>query len=264
MYLGFNLETTSDYKNWYEKGNEIYQNKTAVINKSLESYLHQGTKTMNGNSLENDWFPEVNADVFLSHSHADEKSVIGFAGWLQETFGLTVFIDSCVWGHSNVLLKNIDNEYCLNSESNMYDYTKRNYSTSHVHMMLSMALTKMMDKAELVIFVATENSIQPISKTISETTKSPWIYNELVMTNLIRKNIPNRAIEKSFEKRAYNEAKKLDVAYDVSDYLNKLIPLKDENLSIWRMQFLQDYPRQGHPLDYLYAQFKRSEEMLLK
>lgn len=264
MYLGFNLETNIDYSNWYEIGTKMYRDKAKEINKSLASYLHQGTKTINGNSLENDWFPEIHADVFISHSHADEIDAMGFAGWLQENFGLTVFIDSCVWGHSNVLLKNIDNEYCWDSESRMYDYNKRNYSTSHVHMMLSMALSKMMDKAELVIFMATDNSIQPISETISQTTKSPWIYNELVMTNLIRKNIPNRTIEKSFEKRAYNEAKQLDVAYDVSSYLNKLIPLKDGNLSIWRKQYLNDYPIQSHPLDYLYAQFKRSEEMLLK
>jgi len=264
VYLGFNLETNIDFTNWYEKGKKSYQDNTAEINKSLENYLYEGTKTINGNSLENDWFPKMKADVFLSHSHADEKSVIGFAGWLQEKFGLTVFIDSCVWGHSNELMKKIDDKFCRNSDSNTYDYDKRNYSTSHVHMMLSMALSKMMDKAEIVIFVATENSIQPISKTISQTTKSPWIYNELVMTNLIRKKKPNRQIEKSFEKRAYSEAEKLDVAYDVSEYLNKLIPLKDENLNIWSMQFLQDYPQQIHPLDYLYAQFKRSEKALLK
>lgn len=144
----------------------------------------------------------------------------------------------------------------------MYDYNKRNYSTSHVYMMLSMALTKMMDKAELVIFMGTENSIQPVSQTISQTTKSPWIYSELVMTNLIRKKVPNRRIEKSFEKRAYNEAAKLDVAYDVSEYLNMLIPLKDENLNIWRQQVKQDYPLKAHPLDYLYSQYKRSEEKI--
>ena len=34
-------------------------------------------------------------DVFLSHSHKDEKDVIAFAGLLSD-IGLKVFIDSCV------------------------------------------------------------------------------------------------------------------------------------------------------------------------
>ncbi|GKV70601.1 hypothetical protein NCCP2716_30990 [Sporosarcina sp. NCCP-2716] len=259
MYLAFNLETNKDYSNWYEKGKQIYQEEVEGINKNLENYLYQGTSTINGNSLESDWFPEVNADVFLSHSHVDEENAIAFAGWLKEVFGLTVFIDSCVWGHSNELLKSIDDKYCLNPSGNMYDYNKRNYSTSHVHMMLSMALSKMMDRAELVIFMATDNSIQPVSKTISHTTKSPWIYNELVMTNLIRKINPNRPIEEAFEKRAFNEAKRLDVAYDVGSYMNKLIPLRDGNLHIWEEQYQQNHPLHTHPLDFLYAQFKRPQ-----
>jgi len=263
MYLGFNLTSSMDFSPWYTEGKRSYDEKAKEIKKDLQHYLYEGTKTLNGNLIEDDWFPKFNADVFLSHSHADEKKVIGFSGWLKDNFGLTVFIDSCVWGYTNDLLKIIDDKYCQNSEETMYDYNKRNYSTSHVHMMLSMALTKMMDKTELVIFMETLNSIQPVSQTITETTKSPWIYSELVMTNLIRKKVPNRKIEKSFEKRAFNEAEKLDVAYDVNIYLNKLITLKDANLNIWRQEFNQDYLK-AHPLDYLYSQFKRSEEMMSK
>lgn len=43
------------------------------------------------------WFPQIKADVFISHSHSDEKLAIIFAGWLYNAFGLTAFIDSCVW-----------------------------------------------------------------------------------------------------------------------------------------------------------------------
>lgn len=51
------------------------------------------------------WFPKINADIFLSHSHKDEKLIIAFAGWLKDTFNLDVFIDSCIWGYSNDLQK---------------------------------------------------------------------------------------------------------------------------------------------------------------
>jgi len=264
MYLGFNLTSSMDFSPWYTEGKRVYDEKSIEIKKDLQRYLYDGTKTFNGNLIEDDWFPKFSVDVFLSHSHADEKTVIGFAGWLKVNFGLTVFIDSCVWGYANDLLKMIDDQYCRNSEDTMYDYDKRNYSTSHVHMMLSMALTKMMDKAELVIFMETDNSIQPVSHIVSQTTNSPWIYSELVLTNLIRKQVPNRRIEKSFEKRVFNEAEKLDVAYDVNDYLNKLIPLKDSNLRIWKQQIDQDYLIKAHPLDYLYSQFKRSEKSMSK
>ena len=56
----------------------------------------------------------------------------------------------------------------------MYDYNKRNYSTSHVHMMLSTALTMMMDEAECVIFLNTPNALS--TKDIVHKTESPWIF----------------------------------------------------------------------------------------
>lgn len=76
MYLGFNLGTKADYTNWYDKGKKMYHDKAFEINKSLKSYLHEGTETINGNLVEHDWFPKLNADVFLSHSHADEKMLL--------------------------------------------------------------------------------------------------------------------------------------------------------------------------------------------
>ena len=45
---------------------------------------------------------------------------------------------------SNDLLRRIDENYCRHSNGISFDYNKRNYSTSHVHMMLSIALSKML------------------------------------------------------------------------------------------------------------------------
>jgi len=33
------------------------------------------------------------------------------AGWLNSTFGLEVFIDSCVWGSADGLLKKVDENF---------------------------------------------------------------------------------------------------------------------------------------------------------
>ncbi|WP_214770782.1 hypothetical protein [Exiguobacterium sp. s133] len=263
MYLAFNLKTAEKYRHWFTRGKRIYDNQKITIKNNLSNYLYNGTNTINGNSLESDWFPQLNdIDVFLSHSHRDEEDVIAFAGWLNDVFGLTVFIDSCIWGNSEELLKLIDDRYCFDDKRGFYDYNLRNYSTSHVHMMLSMALTKMIDRSEIVIFFESENSVQRISKESFDVTKSPWIYSELVMTNLIRRKKPNRSHSTLIEKRAYVEANSLDIAYDVTEYLNKLLPLKKENLDLWIKQEME-FGKRIHSLDLLYAQYRNSDEVLL-
>ena len=95
---------------------------------------------IDGTKLQENWFPtKQKFDVFLSHSHNDEKLAILFAGFLKEKLDLDTFIDSCLWRYSNDLLKELDKKYCKYSDGVSYDYNKRNYSSSHVHMMLSIA-----------------------------------------------------------------------------------------------------------------------------
>lgn len=43
---------------------------------------------------------------------------------------LNTFIDSCLWGYSNDLLREIGKKYCKYSDGVPFDYNKRNYSTS--------------------------------------------------------------------------------------------------------------------------------------
>lgn len=71
---------------------------------------------------------------------------------LHDCFGLEAFIDSCSWGYCDDLLNKIDKKYCYDSKKKTYDYHLRNYTTSHVHMMLSTALAEMMDNTECIIF----------------------------------------------------------------------------------------------------------------
>ena len=166
MFSGFNVtidENTIGYDYFYGAGKDVLQSNRAVIHENLREYICN-RDLLDGSLMASDWFPEIEADIFLSHSHTDEKFVVSFAGWLYQLFGVRAFVDSMVWGYSNDLLKIIDDEYCLKS-SGSYSYDKRNYSTSHVHMMLSMALTKMIDKCESVFFINTPNSVS-VSKGI--------------------------------------------------------------------------------------------------
>lgn len=257
MYLSFNLNTHKDFKDYKAIGEEIFNGQKKKVFNELEKYCYSGTATIDGSKLAEDWFPEIECDVFLSHSHKDREQVLGLAGWLKKRFGLTAFIDSSIWGNSEQLLKKIDDEYCYDEANHMYDYNLRNYSTSHVHMMLSMSLLKMVDKAEALIFVNTPNSISPISETINQTTKSPWIYSELVYSSLIRRSNPKRVQSVTEGKMIFNEARSLDIGYDVQKYLDKQIKLDDRNIDYWAEKYIDFLSRREyvHPLDCLYAQF---------
>jgi hypothetical protein len=140
-----------------------------------------------GSRLIADWFPQFNCQVFISHAHKDSELAIGLAGFLKYEFGITSFIDSCVWGHSDRLLGILDDNYCWQERSQTYDYSKRNRSTAHVHMMLLTALAKMLNQCECVMFLNTPESITVANYIGGSATESPWIYAELAMTTLIEK-----------------------------------------------------------------------------
>ena len=85
--LGSNLEK------YYAIGMEEKRISQRMVEKQLDKYL-SSTGELQAVEIENDWFPTVNADVFLSHSHKDEKQIIALAGELRSEYGLRSFIDS--------------------------------------------------------------------------------------------------------------------------------------------------------------------------
>jgi hypothetical protein len=97
---------------------------------------------VNGTQLQEEWFPvdfpDMKFDVFISHSHADvNKSILPLASWFYKHLGLRCFIDSLYWQYTDDLLKKFDNYYAYKADNKTYDYKIRNYTTSHVHIMLS-------------------------------------------------------------------------------------------------------------------------------
>lgn len=104
-------------------------------------------------------FPTVSADVFLSHSHADQDLAISLAMELEHRCGLKVFIDSCVWGAAHDLLQVINDRYCKPPGEINYNYAERNRSTAHVHMILTTALQRMIDNTDTLFFLNTDQSI---------------------------------------------------------------------------------------------------------
>lgn len=234
MYRGFNLDLDGvDLSKYVSYGKQIHEKNKKEVKTKLSSY-----KNDNGDLVASEiitgWFPPIKADVFLSHSHTDSDLVIGLSGWLHQKFGLSTFIDSCVWGYSDDLQRMIDDEYCYQTSKGTYNYKKRNRSTSHVHMMLSTALTKMINNCECIIFANTPRSISPKNYIKNGgTTESPWIYFEIAMANLVQKRSPEEhrgsLIKSSIALDRVTES--FTIKYDVD--LMHLIPLSVADLNEW-------------------------------
>lgn len=204
---------------------------------------------INGTQLQEEWFPVdfpgMNFDVFISHSHRDvSQSILPLASWFYKNLGLRCFIDSLYWQYADNLLQKFDNFYAYKAESNTYDYQIRNYTTSHVHIMLSMALMKMMDKTECVLFVGSDNSIK--YKKGDTQTPSPWIYEEISFANRLQMRIPQRYLVKlrpifdsggKLNERYFSEVSRPEIHYSVdltkfheldSSFLRSIVNRKGE------------------------------------
>lgn len=246
MYRGFNITDIDLNEEYIESGKEMFNAHKKVIIQTLDKFVNNNGR-LDGSQMQSSWFPTINADVFISHSHSDEAQAIALAGVLYDEFGLTSFVDSCVWGYANNLLKKIDNIYCPTGRGT-YDYDLRNRSTSHVHMMLASALSMMIDSAECLFFLNTPKSLS--ADDIIKKTMSPWIYYELMAYKYIKKPILPRQVTKGLLDEQVIEKLALDVEYSVD--FKDFVELSIDDLILW-----QKYSKNRgiSSLDVLYSLF---------
>lgn len=263
MFSKFKLDdiSLSDFDNYKVVGQEFYNDYKIEIQTSLQDFINENG-IIDGTLLQEYWFPiKKHFDIFLSHSHNDEKLAISLAGFLKKEMGLNTFIDSCLWGYSNNLLWKIDDKYCRHSNGTSFDYYKRNYSTSHVHMMLSIALSRMIDACESVFFLNSENSIILEKELEKKLTSSPWIFNELSVADIMRiRSIEDyRAGEFFLEHGDYsivNENANFTIEYDVSGVLKSFIPLSVDELREYSKDWKNNYKSFQSSMDYIYLSKK--------
>lgn len=253
MFSGFNLKLNKNYDEFYSIGKKMFEDIKIKVENGLEKYIISNNGKIDGSKVQEDWFPTLdNIDIFISHSHSDKELAIGFAGYLKEKYNIISFVDSSMWGYANNLLKIIDNEYCQHSNGSSYDYDKRNFSTSHVHMMLSAAINKMIDKVECVVFLNTQNSNLGVNDSINNRTASPWIYSEIETTRIIRrKELKNYRPKNIVNKGIYKEANQsvLNIQYDIP--LGHLVEINDQTLKKWD-KLWKENNNWEYPLDALY------------
>lgn len=269
MYNGFNLKINAERDcgpdsinfldpGYIKTGETHLGDVSGKVNQELENMVLKGTDIPDGVAIQNDWFPEINADIFISHSHSDRDLANGIAGWINQKFGLRCFIDSNVWGHADKLLKTVNDEHSDRHTGehgeNVYSYRLCNEAANHVNAMLTIALQKMIDRCECILFLNTNQSILPYEKPEDDATYSPWIYSEIVCTQLIRRREWEEYRKEIFhgDQRVLFEASEgFRPAYSVS--LDHMMPLNMGDLMEWEQNYPKNTPKH-HPLDYLYKQ----------
>lgn len=253
MYKGFNLTINEDRALIKEDSiiaeikSKVSENKT-YVRAELYRYLNMDGD-LDGKKMQEDWFPEIEADVFISHAHKDEALALSLAAYLKKNFGLTSFIDSTVWGYSDDLLFSL-NEDLSKVKEGLYDYSKCNYTASHVHMMLSVALNKMMNKCECLFFLNTPNSVN-VKDIDNPTTGSAWIYSEIANSSLLERKKTSRR-GKLFSK-AQESSELIVEAKSIQQPLNMdhMLPLSDLDLFTWLI-FYTAFKKEEYSLDVLY------------
>lgn len=158
----------------------ILQNRSKSI--FLEALKLDYYELLDGSKVQEFYFPskfDKPFDVFISHSHADITEARYLATYLEKEKGLRCFIDSIVWDNVLDLVDNVVEQFGYRNEHEYYNIVK------HVNMMLSMAITQMIDSTECCIFLETENSIFTKGE-VKTGTYSPWLYQEIGLMNVLR------------------------------------------------------------------------------
>jgi hypothetical protein len=211
------------------------QNKKLI---NLEKYLLDENSILDADMIQSDIFPMISADVFVSHSHSDQEGAIEIALAL-ERIGLTAFVDSCVWGFADDLLRKIDDKFCIPKGWSSYSYDLRNRTTTNVHLILSSALQGMIDQSELFIFLESGKSVK-VGEYVNkpEYLSSPWIHSELMFASRVRRKERKR-ISSSNESI---EIRKAEASTDIGFAFN--VPESTKSMDFFDFAtWLKEFPR---------------------
>ncbi|WQY82537.1 toll/interleukin-1 receptor domain-containing protein [Helicobacter pylori] len=118
-----------------------------------------------------------NAQVFLSHSHADKNEALKVKGYLEEDLDAEcVFIDSLFWDYKDDVLNKLAK---YNDISRIEDAFT---------LILRESLQDMIEKCPYFVFLQSSNSVS--NQWLSRITYSAWIYEELKIAHSISESRP--------------------------------------------------------------------------
>ncbi|GAA7948348.1 toll/interleukin-1 receptor domain-containing protein [Helicobacter pylori] len=147
-----------------------------------------------------------NAQVFLSHSHADKNKALKVKNYLEEDLDAEcVFIDSLFWDYKDDVLNKLAE----------YDDTSK--IEDAFTLILRESLQNMIEKCPYFVFLQSNNSVS--DQGLSCITYSAWIYEELKIAHSIRESRPTPMMES------------MQVFHDISPFLENLETITLKELS---------------------------------
>ncbi|KHL85070.1 TIR domain protein [Helicobacter pylori] len=149
-----------------------------------------------------------NAQVFLSHSHADKNETLKVKGYLEEDLDAEcVFIDSLFWDYKDDVLNKL-------AEYAEYDDNDISVIKDAFTLILRESLQDMIEKCPYFVFLQSKNSIS-FNQDLLKITYSAWIYEELRIANTF---IADTALQES-------RIKAMRISYDVTNLLRRFKPI---------------------------------------
>ncbi|GAA9288724.1 toll/interleukin-1 receptor domain-containing protein [Helicobacter pylori] len=146
------------------------------IYKLIEGAKHPNNDTiLNHSEIKEAFFspfePQLkDAQVFLSHSHADKNKALKVKNYLESETNHRVFIDSLFWDYKdNVLNK-------------LAEYDDISGIEDAFTLILRESLEDMIKKCPYFVFLQSNNSVS-LNKDLLGITYSAWIYEELKIAN---------------------------------------------------------------------------------
>ncbi|MGL2616969.1 toll/interleukin-1 receptor domain-containing protein [Helicobacter pylori] len=146
-----------------------------------------------------------NAQVFLSHSHADKNEALEVKNYLENQTKHKVFIDSLFWDYKDDVL----------NELAKYDDISR--IEDAFTLILRESLEDMIKKCPYFVFLQSKNSIS--NQGLSRITYSAWIYEELKIAHSISESRPIPMMES------------MQVFHDISPFLESFETIRLSELS---------------------------------
>ncbi|MFP6311870.1 TIR domain protein [Helicobacter pylori] len=152
-----------------------------------------------------------NAQVFLSHSHADRNKALEVKDYLESQTKRKVFIDSLFWDYKDDVLNKLAR----------YDDTSK--IEDAFTLILRESLQDMIEKCPYFVFLQSKNSVsnQGLSRNqdLLKITYSAWIYEELKIAHSISESRPIPMMES------------MQVFHDISPFLESFETITLKKLS---------------------------------
>ncbi|GAA7470973.1 toll/interleukin-1 receptor domain-containing protein [Helicobacter pylori] len=199
----------------YSFHNQAHQVNEAVkkIDKLIKNAPYSNDDIiLNHNKIKEAFFspfkPQLkNAQVFLSHSHADKNKALEVKNYLESETNHKVFVDSLFWDYKDDVL------------NKLAEYDNISRIEDAFTLILGESLEYMIKKCPYFVFLQSKNSVS-LNQDLLKITYSAWIYEELKIANTL---IADTTIKES-------HIKAMRISYDITNLLGRFKPISLDSL----------------------------------